>query len=90
MQTSILNQFRLDGQAALIVGGNRGLGFEIAKATEWGKRVLCLYRPKNGRSLSAMIAGCSAVTVREYREPAELKDIFEEFLCASKSGETKS
>ena len=32
MQTSILNQFRLDGQAALVVGGNRGLGFEIAKS----------------------------------------------------------
>src|SRR5262249_16517175 len=32
MATSILNQFRLDGQAALVVGGNRGLGFEIAKA----------------------------------------------------------
>jgi len=57
-----------------------GVGYEIARATEWGKRVLCLYRPDNGRSLSAMIAGCSAVTVREYREPAELKDIFEEFL----------
>jgi len=68
-----------------------GVGYEIARATEWGKRVLCLYRPENGRSLSAMIAGCSAVTVREYREPAELKDIFEEFLRAtSKSGETKS
>jgi NAD(P)-dependent dehydrogenase (short-subunit alcohol dehydrogenase family) len=29
---SILDQFRLDGQAALVVGGNRGLGFEMAKA----------------------------------------------------------
>jgi len=29
---SILEQFRLDGQFALVVGGNRGLGFEIAKA----------------------------------------------------------
>jgi len=58
-----------------------GVGYEIARATEWGKRVLCLYRGENGRSLSAMIAGCSAVTVREYRKPAELKDIFEEFLC---------
>lgn len=66
-----------------------GVGYEIARATEWGKRVLCLYRPENGRSLSAMIAGCSAVTVLKYREPAELKDIFEEFLRASKSGETK-
>jgi gluconate 5-dehydrogenase len=32
MTESILDQFRLDGQTALVVGGNRGLGFEIAKA----------------------------------------------------------
>jgi len=32
MTTSILDQFRLDGQTALVVGGNRGLGFEMAKA----------------------------------------------------------
>jgi gluconate 5-dehydrogenase len=32
MEASVLQQFRLDGQAALVVGGNRGLGFEIAKA----------------------------------------------------------
>ncbi|MDR8390631.1 SDR family oxidoreductase [Aliifodinibius sp. S!AR15-10] len=32
MPKSILEQFKLDGQSALIVGGNRGLGLEIAKA----------------------------------------------------------
>jgi gluconate 5-dehydrogenase len=32
MTTSILDLFRLDGQVALVVGGNRGLGFEMAKA----------------------------------------------------------
>jgi gluconate 5-dehydrogenase len=32
MSESILNQFRLDGRTALVVGGNRGLGFEMAKA----------------------------------------------------------
>jgi NAD(P)-dependent dehydrogenase (short-subunit alcohol dehydrogenase family) len=32
VDTSILDQFRLDGQTALVVGGNRGLGFEMAKA----------------------------------------------------------
>jgi gluconate 5-dehydrogenase len=32
MTASILDQFRLDGQVALVVGGNRGLGFEMAKA----------------------------------------------------------
>jgi len=29
---SILNQFKLDGQTALVVGGNRGLGLEMARA----------------------------------------------------------
>jgi gluconate 5-dehydrogenase len=29
---SILDQFRVDGQTALVVGGNRGLGLEMAKA----------------------------------------------------------
>ena len=57
-----------------------GVGYEIGKATQCGKPVLCLYRPENGRSLSAMIAGCSEVTVRNYQDPAELTEIFEEFL----------
>src|ERR1700687_4509412 len=29
-----------------------GVGLEIGKATEWGLPVLCLYRPKSGRTLS--------------------------------------
>lgn len=32
MSDSILQQFKLDSQAALVIGGNRGLGLEIAKA----------------------------------------------------------
>ncbi len=32
MGKSILDLFKLDGQVALIVGGNRGLGFAMAKA----------------------------------------------------------
>lgn len=32
MPASILEQFKLTGQTALVFGGNRGLGFEIAKA----------------------------------------------------------
>jgi hypothetical protein len=57
-----------------------GVGYEVGKATEWGKSVLCLCRSEAERSLSAMIAGSSAVTVREYQSPAELTDIFAEFL----------
>ncbi|HEY8184747.1 MAG TPA: nucleoside 2-deoxyribosyltransferase [Pyrinomonadaceae bacterium] len=57
-----------------------GVGYEIGKATEWGKPVLCLYRQENGRSLSAMISGCKAATVRTYQSPAELTGILEEFF----------
>jgi hypothetical protein len=58
-----------------------GVGFEIAKATEWGKRVLCLFRPSEGRALSALIAGCDRVTVREYQRAADLTEIFDEFFA---------
>jgi len=59
-----------------------GVGYEIGKATEWGKPVLCLYRPAEGRALSAMISGSNAVTLKEYQSPKELTEIFEQFLQA--------
>lgn len=57
-----------------------GVGYEIGKATEWGKPVLCLYRRTEGRSLSAMISGSYAVTLKEYQSPTELPEIFKQFL----------
>ncbi|HEY0547212.1 MAG TPA: nucleoside 2-deoxyribosyltransferase [Pyrinomonadaceae bacterium] len=57
-----------------------GVGYELGKATEWGMPVLCLYRPREGRALSAMIAGSGGVSLREYQTTAELKNIFEDFL----------
>jgi len=57
-----------------------GVGYEIGKATEWGKPVLCLYRPTEGRKLSGMIAGCGGVSLREYQTTRELHEVFAEFL----------
>ena len=57
-----------------------GVGFEIAKATEWGLRVLCLFRPSSGRALSALIAGSDRITVREYESTRDVGKIFEEFF----------
>ena len=57
-----------------------GVGFEIAKATEWGIRVLCLFRPSAGRTLSALIAGSDRVTVREYQSTAEVDEILDDFF----------
>jgi gluconate 5-dehydrogenase len=42
MSTPILDQFRLNGQSALIVGGNRGLGLEMAKALAEAGAEICV------------------------------------------------
>ncbi len=45
MEKSVLQQFRLDGKVALVVGGNRGLGLEMAKAlAEAGARIVIAAR----------------------------------------------
>jgi len=53
-----------------------GVGYEIGKATEWRKRVICLYRSSVTPSLSAMIAGGDGVTVYTYERVDELKSVF--------------
>ena len=58
-----------------------GVGYEIGKATEWGRRVLCLYRPSDARLLSAMIAASDGVTLREYQSASDLKEIFDDFFA---------
>lgn len=60
-----------------------GVGYEIGKATEWKKPVLCLYRPAEGRLLSGMITGSNDVRVCEYQTVAELKKVFDEFFGKS-------
>ena len=55
-----------------------GVGYEIGKATAWGKRVVCLYRRSVTPALSAMIAGSDGVTVYAYERMNELESVFTE------------
>jgi 2'-deoxynucleoside 5'-phosphate N-hydrolase len=71
-----------DSLVAEVTTPSLGVGFEIAKATEWGKRVLCLFRPSAGRALSALIAGSERVTVCEYQTTADVKEILGQFFSA--------
>ena len=57
-----------------------GVGYEVGKMTEWGRPVLCLFRPAHGRALSAMIAGSQGVKIQEYESPVELREIFDAFF----------
>ncbi|MFW2340789.1 MAG: nucleoside 2-deoxyribosyltransferase [Acidimicrobiia bacterium] len=57
-----------------------GVGYELASAQQLGKRILCLFRPSSGQSLSAMISGAEALTVVEYETLEEATTAIETFL----------
>ncbi len=62
-----------------------GVGYEIARASAAGKPILCLYRPEEGKSLSAMISGCPGIRIAAYDSPGELPGILETFFSQRSS-----
>ncbi|MBT3243147.1 MAG: nucleoside 2-deoxyribosyltransferase [Bacteroidetes bacterium] len=52
-----------------------GVGYEIGRAIELGKPVVCLYRQQKGRPLSAMITGSSEIQTFSYSDMKEAKEI---------------
>jgi len=48
-----------------------GVGYELGQAEAMGKRILCLYRPAEGKRLSAMVAGNAYLQVAEYQTLSE-------------------
>jgi len=59
-----------------------GVGYEIGRALESGKKVLCLFRPETGKNLSAMIAGCPDLELVRYENIEEAKTFIFRFLNA--------
>jgi len=57
-----------------------GVGYEIGRALENGKPVLCLYRPQKDKRLSAMISGCEKVIVSAYQTIYEAESIIDNFF----------
>lgn len=57
-----------------------GVGYEIGRAVESGKKVLCLFRPESGKNLSAMIAGCPNLELVKYNNTLELRNAIIRFL----------
>lgn len=57
-----------------------GVGYEIGRAVEHKKKVLCLYRPQDGKRLSAMIAGSAGVTTCEYATLEDAKKIMDDYF----------
>lgn len=56
-----------------------GVGYELAKA-EGPKKILCLFREQEGKSLSAMIAGNKNVRVEKYQDLSDIEKILKVFF----------
>jgi hypothetical protein len=58
-----------------------GVGYEIVIAQSLGKKILCLYKPQEGKRLSAMITGNKGLTVKQYAALPEAFGILDEFFA---------
>ena len=57
-----------------------GVGYEVGRAIEMGKPVLCLFQEGSKYTLSAMISGSDMVEMKYYRSIKDVKDLFETFF----------
>ncbi|WP_421918197.1 DUF4269 domain-containing protein [Marinifilum sp.] len=55
-----------------------GVGYEIGRAAEFNKPIVCLYRKNSKKQVSAMIAGCAQVKAFEYSNIEDAKQILDE------------
>jgi len=68
---------------AEVTNPSLGVGYEIANAEIMNKPVLCLYRPSEGRKLSAMIDGSPRSVVVEYIDIASAEQAIVNFIKSS-------
>ena len=57
-----------------------GVGYELGIAEKLNIPILCLYRVKKGKSLSAMIQGNKSFTCRQYNKFIETKKLIDDFI----------
>ena len=62
---------------AEVTNPSLGVGYEIGRAIELNKNIVCLYRTKTDKRLSAMIAGSENLNIIEYEDFNSLKQQLE-------------
>ena len=70
-----------DAIVAEVTTVSMGVGYEIGRAVEMGKKVLCLFRPDSGKNLSAMIGGSPELEMKNYSNLEEAKQAIDVFLA---------
>ena len=76
--------FESDALVAEVTNPSLGVGYEIGRALEHKKNILCLFRCDESnldKKLSGMINGCSAILVKEYRDVADVELILKDFFA---------
>lgn len=69
-----------DVLVADITQPSTGVGYEIARAEQATKKVLCLFRKNSKTSLSGMINGNKKITTKLYSNMEDVKTILEQFF----------
>ena len=72
--------FKADVLVAEVSTPSLGVGYEIGRSIENDKNVLCLYKQKEGKRLSAMIAGCDTIQTERYSDLENAKAIIHRFF----------
>ena len=75
-----------DALIAEVTAPSLGVGYEIAKAEEWGIPVLMLYRDSPNRAPSAMLNGNKNLPMITYNEKKEALEAINEFIKEIRRG----
>ncbi len=75
---------RADAIIAEVTTPSLGVGYEIAKAEEWGKPVLALFRQNDDCTLSAMIDGSPCLKIARYSDINDVKPAIDRFIHSLK------
>lgn len=62
-----------------------GVGYEIGRALEHNKPIITIFRPSEGRRLSAMIEGSDTITCHNYQDLSQAIQILDNFFSKVKS-----
>lgn len=70
-----------DAVIAEVTNPSLGVGYEIAKAEKMNKPILCLYKSKPDKKLSAMIHGSPMASVFEYQNIDSAEHAISSFIA---------
>ena len=59
---------------AEVTTASLGVGYELGRAIQFNKKVICLYRETQDKRLSAMIAGNKSIKIVNYKDFEDLKE----------------